>query len=92
MSIMRPSRKVIMVIGAVLFLCHMTPLLADDVAGLPGNAEFLGYMEQIAEDIEEIHHDMHKVSFALRLSAYSQAGIALILLLMLAHQVITRKR
>ncbi len=39
--------------------------------------EYLEVLEHIAEDMEEIHHDMHKVVFFLRLMAYSSGIVAL---------------
>ncbi len=81
---------VILVMAVLLFL--MMSVSAEDAVSLSSNPEFLGFMEQIAEDMEEIHHDMHKVAFSLRLSAVSQVGIAIILLLMLINQVMTKRR
>lgn len=50
-------------------------------ASLADSAEFMGYMEDIAEDIEEIHEDMHVVAYNVRLLAYSNIAIALFLLI-----------
>ena len=40
-------------------------------------AEYLDVLEHIAEDIEEIHEDMHKVVYFLRLMSYSSIVMAL---------------
>ncbi len=50
-------------------------------ASLADSDEFMGYMEDIAEDMEEIHHDMHVVAYNLRLLAYSNIAIAVFLLI-----------
>ncbi len=49
---------------------------ADSHNGLGEDAAFLDYMEHIAEDIEEIHGDMHTVAYALKLMAVSNMAMA----------------
>lgn len=50
-------------------------------ANLAESEEFMGYMEDIADDIEEIHEDMHVVAYNLRLLAYSNIAIGALLLI-----------
>ncbi len=91
---MRVSKMFMVFMFIVVFsLAAGAVVTADDAAAASAaEVQLLGYMEQIAEDIEEIHHDMHKVAFALRLSAYSQGGIAVILLLMLILKAAALRR
>ena len=81
---MKLSKRLMVLMCVFVFMtAALSIAAADEVLASEAEIQLLGFMEQIAEDIEEIHHDMHTVAFALRLSAYSQAAIAVILLLML---------
>jgi len=72
----------------LLFFCTFLIMIAiiatASVAGAQSDDhEFEGLEDifvQIAEDIEEIHEDMHKVAFSLRIISYSTLGIFLALL------------
>ncbi len=63
---------------AVIVICQML-FVPVSGASLAESEEFMEYMEQIAEDIEEIHGDMHKVAYNLKLISYSAIAMALLM-------------
>lgn len=58
----------------VLILLVAAPLVTW--AQTEMNPEFLGYIADIADDMEHIHDDMHTVAFGIRLGAYALVVIA----------------
>lgn len=84
------ARKPAVIIGAVLLLLFVLPMAAWAQTDI--NPEFLGYMADIAEDMEEIHHDMHKVAFGIRLGSYSLVVVAVASVLMLGTMIVQGKR
>ncbi len=80
MQTMITNRKKLMVVLCALMLLAVLLGASGVAVAQEMDPEFMGIMEQIADDIEEIHEDMHKVSFALRLIAYSSVGIFFVLL------------
>lgn len=74
------NRKKLMVVCCTLLLLAVLLGATGMAAAQEMDEEFMGIMEQITDDIEEIHHDMHKVSFALRLISYSSIGVFFVLL------------
>lgn len=75
----KQALKVVTVITLLLVLQLAFSPIAN--ANLADSDEFMGYMEGIAEDLEEIHEDMHVVAYNIRLLAYSNIAIALFLLI-----------
>ncbi len=63
-----------------IVLLSMMLMLLSGTASAQEEGVYLEPLEHIAEDIEEIHEDMHKVAFSLRLISYSSIGIFLVLL------------
>ncbi len=78
----KQKKAVLVIIMLVAFFAAGQLLFASPVsASLAESPEFMGYMEDIAEDIEEIHEDMHLVAYNIRLLAYSNIAIAVFLLI-----------
>ncbi|TVR87471.1 MAG: hypothetical protein EA428_13035 [Spirochaetaceae bacterium] len=89
-TILSRANKPAIFFGALLLLMFVLPIASWGQVEM--NPEFLGYMEAIAEDMEEIHHDMHKVAFALRLGSYSLVVIAVAQVLLVGTKVFQGKR
>ncbi len=71
----------------VLILSALIVLL---LPGIVAAGEYLDVLEHIADDIEEIHEDMHKVVYFLRLMAYSSMVMALSLVGLVAVTAIKK--
>ena len=80
MQTIMTNKKRLMVVCCTLLLLAVLLGLTGVATAQEMDEDFMGIMEQIADDIEEIHEDMHKVSFALRLISYSSIGIFFVLL------------
>ncbi len=80
MHIILANRKKVMVIFCTLMLLAVLFGASGVTAAQEMDAEFMEIVDRIAEDIEEIHEDMHKVVFHLRLISYAGVGIFLALL------------
>ncbi len=76
------KKTVLVIIMLVAFFAVGQVLLASPVsASLAESTEFLEIMDEIGHDMEHIHEDMHVVAYNLRLLAYSNIAIAILLLI-----------
>ncbi len=69
------------IVLVALFVFTQGSFISPVSANLAESPEFMEYMEHIAEDIEEIHEDMHVVAYNIRWLAYSNIAIAVFLLI-----------
>jgi hypothetical protein len=83
-GILRVSKPILLTATIVLLLLA-APMLTWAQTDL--NPEFLGYVADIAEDMEHIHDDMHTVAFGIRLGAYALVVIAIAQVLSLLLQL-----